>query len=173
MASSPNPRRERRPRPKQARRDGPLHRGHTPSGPRLIVSIATMICGQVPARPGSMASPQLCTPKNDANDALHLIEPLRVQVAGHLDVLMVLPGDLEGEARGREPYEPQPEVARIGVVIVGLDVADASVTVLELPLNDKIGVFVARSKSSLLGSSLSNETAKYSPPDSSTDTYLA
>src|SRR5580704_887965 len=55
-----------------------------------------------------------------------------------------LPGDLEGEARGREPYEPQPEVARIGVVIVGLDVADASVTVLELPLNDKIGVLVAR-----------------------------
>jgi hypothetical protein len=35
-------------------------------------------------------------------------------------------------------------VARIGVVIVGLDVADASVVVLELPLNDKIGVFVAR-----------------------------
>src|ERR1700732_2438530 len=82
--------------------------------------------------------------KKDANDALHLIEPLRVQVVGHLDVLMVLPGDLEGEARGREPYEPQPEVARIGVVIVGLDVADASVTVLELPLNDKIGVLVAR-----------------------------
>jgi hypothetical protein len=49
--------------------------------------------------------------KNDVNDAPHLIEPLRVQVAGHLDVLMVLPGDLEGEARGREPYEPQPEVA--------------------------------------------------------------
>jgi len=35
-------------------------------------------------------------------------------------------------------------VARIGVVIVGLDVADASVTVLELPLDDKIGVLVAR-----------------------------
>jgi hypothetical protein len=35
-------------------------------------------------------------------------------------------------------------VARIGVVIVGLYVADASVIVLELPLNDKIGVFVVR-----------------------------
>jgi len=35
----------------------------TPSGPRLIVSIATMIRGQVSAPPGSMASPQLCTPK--------------------------------------------------------------------------------------------------------------
>ena len=41
--------------------------------------------------------------KNDVNDAPHLLEPLRVQVAGHLDVLMALPGDLEGEARGREP----------------------------------------------------------------------
>jgi hypothetical protein len=41
--------------------------------------------------------------KNDVNDAPHLIEPLRVQVVGHLDVLMVLPGNLEGEARGREP----------------------------------------------------------------------
>jgi O-6-methylguanine DNA methyltransferase len=34
-------------------------------------------------------------------------------------------------------------VARIGVVIVGLDAADASVIALELPLNDKIGVFIA------------------------------
>jgi hypothetical protein len=41
--------------------------------------------------------------KNDVNDAPHLIEPLRVQVVGHLDVLMVLPGDLESEARRREP----------------------------------------------------------------------
>jgi hypothetical protein len=81
--------------------------------------------------------------KNDVDDAPHLIEPLRVQVVGHLDVLMVLPGDLGGEARGGEPYEPQPEVARIGVVIVGLDVADASGIVLELPLNDKIGIFIA------------------------------
>ena len=57
---------------------------------------------------------------------------------------MVHPGDLEGEACGGEPYEPQPEVAAIGIVIVGLDVADASVIVLKLPLNDKIGVFVPR-----------------------------
>src|ERR1700719_450648 len=82
--------------------------------------------------------------KNDVDDAPHLIEPLRVQVVGHLDALMVLPDDLECEARGREPYEPQPEVARIGVVIVGLDVADASVVVLELSLNNKIAVFIAR-----------------------------
>ena len=41
--------------------------------------------------------------KNDVNDPPHLIEPLRVQVVGHLDVLMVLPSNLEGEAPGREP----------------------------------------------------------------------
>ena len=35
-------------------------------------------------------------------------------------------------------------MARIGVVIVGLYVADGSVIVLELPLNDKLGVFVVR-----------------------------
>src|SRR6266853_245320 len=69
--------------------------------------------------------------KNDVDDALNVIEPLRVQVVGHLDVLMVHPGDLEGEACWREPYEPQPEVAGIGIVIVGLDVADASVIVLK------------------------------------------
>jgi hypothetical protein len=38
--------------------------------------------------------------KNDVDDAPHLIEPLRVQLVGHLDVLMVLPGDLEGERVG-------------------------------------------------------------------------
>ena len=112
--------------------------------------------------------------KNDANDALHLIEPLRVQVVGHLDVLMVLPGDLEGEARGREPYEPQPEVARIGVVIVGLDVADASVTVLELPLNDKIGVLVARQIEVIVAGVLAVERdLEVLVPNSPTDTYLA
>ena len=44
----------------------------------------------------------------------------------------------------REPYEPQPDVARIGVVIVGLDVADATVIVLKLTLNDKVGVIGSR-----------------------------
>ena len=46
---------------KQARRDDPLHRGNTPSGPPLIVSIAMVIRSQVSARPGSTAQP--CTPK--------------------------------------------------------------------------------------------------------------
>jgi hypothetical protein len=38
----------------------------------------------------------------------------------------------------------QPEVASVGIVIVGLDVADAAVIVLKLTLNDKIGVLRSR-----------------------------
>jgi hypothetical protein len=40
--------------------------------------------------------------KNDVHDALHFTEPLRVKVVGHLDVFVVRPGDLEGEACGSE-----------------------------------------------------------------------
>ncbi len=65
-------------------------------------------------------------------------------------------------------------MAGIGIVIVGLDVTDASVIVLKLPLNDKIGVFVPRQIGVIVaGASLSNETAKNSSPDSPTDTFLA
>ena len=77
--------------------------------------------------------------KNNVHYALHFTEPLRVEVVGHLDVFVVRPGDLEGEACGCELNEPQAEVASVGVVIVGLDVADAAVVVLKLTLNDKIG----------------------------------
>src|SRR5262249_5917839 len=58
----------------------------------------------------------------------------------HLDVSVVPPGDLEGEACGCELNEPQAEVAGVSIVIVGLDIADAAVIILKLTLNDKIGV---------------------------------
>ena len=105
------------------------------------------------------------------HDALHVNKPLRIQVVGHLDVFVVRPHNLEGEACGCELNEPQTEVAGVGIVIVGLDVTDAAVIVLKLALNDKIGVIGPdKSKSSSLGGSLSNETWKYSSPDSPTDT---
>ena len=78
------------------------------------------------------------------HDALHFTGSLRIQFVGHLDVFMVGSGDLEREACGCEFDQLQPEVASIGVVIVGLDVADAAVIVLELTLNDKIGVIGSR-----------------------------
>jgi hypothetical protein len=40
--------------------------------------------------------------------------------------------------------EPQPEVAGVGIVIVCLDVADTSVIVFKLALNDKIVVVAHR-----------------------------
>ena len=59
-------------------------------------------------------------------------------------------------------------------MIVGLDVADASVIVLELPLNDKIGVFVARQIEVIVARIIAVERdCKTFPPDSSEDTYLA
>jgi hypothetical protein len=65
-------------------------------------------------------------------------------------------------------------VGGVGIVIEGLDVADAAIIILELTLNEKIGLVGGdKSRSSSLGSSLSNETWKYSPPDSPTDTCLA
>jgi hypothetical protein len=51
---------------------------------------------------------------------------------------MVRPGDLKGEARGCELNESQAQVASVGIVILGLDVADGAVIVLKLALNDKI-----------------------------------
>jgi hypothetical protein len=77
-------------------------------------------------------------------DALYLLEPLRVQVIGHFDVFVGWPSDLEGEACGCELSEPQAEVASVGIVIVGLDVADATIVVLKLTLNDQIGVIGPR-----------------------------
>ena len=82
--------------------------------------------------------------KNDVHDALHFTEPLRVKVVGHLDVFVVRPGYLEGEAFGCELNELQAEVASVGIVIVGLDVADAAVIVFKLTLNDKVGVIGVR-----------------------------
>jgi len=54
------------------------------------------------------------------------------------------PGDLEGEACRRKLNEPQAVVAGVGIVIEGLDVADAAIIILELTLNEKIGLIGGR-----------------------------
>lgn len=112
--------------------------------------------------------------KNDVHDAFDFTETLRVEVEGDFDVFVILPDDLEREACGCEVNEPQAVVAGVGIVIEGLDVADAAIIILELTLNEKIGLIGGdKSRSSSLGSSLSNETWKYSPPASPMDTCLA
>src|SRR5271168_2945988 len=82
--------------------------------------------------------------KNGVHDALHVIEALRVQLVGHFDVVVVCSGDFERKSCGRKLKEPQREVAGVGIVIVCLDIADTSVIVLELTLNDEIGAVVFR-----------------------------
>jgi hypothetical protein len=76
--------------------------------------------------------------------AFDFTETLRVEVEGDFDVFVVLPDDLEGEACGCELNEPQAVVAGVGIVIEGLDVADAAIIILELTLNEKIGLIGGR-----------------------------
>ncbi len=78
------------------------------------------------------------------HDALHFTKALRVQVIGYFNVFVDRPGDLKSETCGCELNEPQAEMASVGIVIVGLDVADAAVVVLKLTLNNKIGVIGPR-----------------------------
>jgi hypothetical protein len=82
--------------------------------------------------------------KNDVHDAFDFTETVRAEVEGHLDVFVVLPGELEGEACGCELNEPQTIVAGVGIMIEGLDVADAPIIVLELTLNEKVGLIGGR-----------------------------
>ena len=82
--------------------------------------------------------------KDDVYDALDLIEALRVQLVGYLDVVVGCSGDFECKECGRKLKEPQREVPGVGIVIVCLDIADTSVIVLELTLNDEIGAVVHR-----------------------------
>jgi hypothetical protein len=56
---------------------------------------------RLPAGGGTHRPASALHAKNDMHDTLHVIEALRVQLVGHLDVLVVCPGDFEGEARAR------------------------------------------------------------------------
>lgn len=78
------------------------------------------------------------------HDAFDFTETLRVEVEGDFDVFVVRPGDLKDEACGCELNEPQAVVAGVGIVIEGFDVADATIIVLELTLNEKIGLIMGR-----------------------------
>ena len=95
--------------------------------------------------------------KNDVHDALHFTEPFRIQVVRHLDVFVLLPGDLEGEACGSDLDKPQPAMASVGIVIMGFDVADTAVIVLKLTLNKKIGMIGLRQIKVIFAASLAIE----------------
>jgi hypothetical protein len=72
------------------------------------------------------------------HNAPHLTEPLCTQFVGHLNIFVLLPDDLESETSGCELNESQAGVTGIGIMVVGFDVADTTIIVLELTLNDEI-----------------------------------
>jgi hypothetical protein len=77
--------------------------------------------------------------ENDANDALDLPEPLRIEDEGYLNPAIRRPVDVEREPRGGELDQTEPEVSGIPVRLVRLDVANATIIVLELALNEEVG----------------------------------
>ena len=112
--------------------------------------------------------------KDDVYDALDVIEALRVQLVGYFDVVVGCSGDFECKACGCKLKEPQRKVPGVGIVIVCLDIADTFVIILELTLNDEIVAVVHRGIEIInTRGSQSNETWKYSSPDSPTDTFFA
>jgi hypothetical protein len=120
----------------------------------LSESKAEILCRRCTA-----GAPSALCAKNDVHDALHFTEPLRVQIVGNLDVFLVRPSDLKGEAFGCELNEPETEMASIGIVIVGLNVTDAAIIVLKLTLDEQVGgMGPHKSQLSPPGGSVSNET---------------
>jgi hypothetical protein len=77
--------------------------------------------------------------ENDANDALDRPQPLRIEHEGYLNPAIRRSVDVEHEPPGGELDQSEPEVSGIRVGLVRLDVANATIIVLELALNEEIG----------------------------------
>jgi hypothetical protein len=75
----------------------------------------------------------------DANDALDLSEPLPIERKSYFDSAIRRSVDVEEEVRGGELDQAKPEVPGISVGLVRFDVANATIIVLELALNEEVG----------------------------------
>jgi len=82
--------------------------------------------------------------KYHAHDPLHFTEPFCWQFIGNFNVFVGRPGNLKCKARGCKLNEPQPKVASVGIMIVGLEVANATVIILKLTLHSQIGFIEPR-----------------------------
>jgi hypothetical protein len=80
------------------------------------------------------------TPKNEANDALDLLEPLRIEREGYFNPEIRRPIDVEHEPRRSKLDQAELEVPSIPVGVMRLDVANAAIIVLELALNEEVGL---------------------------------
>ena len=111
--------------------------------------------------------------ENEANDAFDLLEPSRIEREGYFNPAIRRPVDVEHEPRGGKLHQVEPEVPGIAVRLVRLYVANAAIIVLELALQEEVGFIDADKSRSAPGSSPWNETWKYWPSKSPTDTYVA
>jgi hypothetical protein len=78
--------------------------------------------------------------ENDTNDALDLLKPLWSEREGNFDPAIRRSVNVEDEARRSEFDQAHTEVSGVPVGLVRLDIADASIVILELALNEEIGL---------------------------------
>jgi hypothetical protein len=78
--------------------------------------------------------------ENDMNDALDLVNPLWSEREGNFDPAIRRSVNVEDEPRQSEFDQAHTEVSGILVGLVRLDITDASIVILELALNEEIGL---------------------------------
>jgi hypothetical protein len=78
--------------------------------------------------------------ENDTNDALDLVKPLWSEREGNFDPAIRRSVNIEDKPRRSEFDQVHMEVSGIPVRLVRLDIADASIVILELALNEEIGL---------------------------------
>jgi hypothetical protein len=78
--------------------------------------------------------------KNDPNDAPDFLKLLRIEREGYFNPAICRPIDVEREPRGGELGQAKPEVPSIPVGLMRLNIADATIVVLVLVLNEEVGL---------------------------------
>lgn len=111
--------------------------------------------------------------KDDLNDTQYVPEPQGAELVDHLDVAILLSVNLESEPGWSELDEAQAEMTSVGLGIMRLDVADTTIVVFELALDERVGLMGADSSKSAPGRSVSNDSWKYWSSKSLTDTWEA
>jgi hypothetical protein len=78
--------------------------------------------------------------ENDMNDALDVVKPLWSEREGNFDPAIRRSVNVEDEPRRSEFDQAHTEVSGIPVGLVRFDITDASIVILELALNEEIGL---------------------------------
>jgi hypothetical protein len=78
--------------------------------------------------------------KYEADNVLDLPEPLRIEREGYFNPAIRCPVNVEHEPRGGKLDQAEPEVSGIPVRLVCFDVANTTIIVLELALDEEVGL---------------------------------